>query len=101
MTIWPKNESPTGRGYGQGSDSYRADDVIRMEYEDKLRLADKRLKALQDIRDMTTDCQVDRLLEIRLLADEALALGNAVCTCRNSSFGMDIDRCPVHGEGCA
>jgi hypothetical protein len=24
-----------------------------------------------------------------------------VCTCRDSPFGMDVDRCPVHGEGCA
>lgn len=24
-----------------------------------------------------------------------------VCTCKNSSFGMDVDRCPVHGEGSA
>jgi hypothetical protein len=23
------------------------------------------------------------------------------CTCWNSSFGMDVDRCTVHGEGCA
>jgi len=23
------------------------------------------------------------------------------CTCWDSSFGMDADRCPVHGEGCA
>jgi|KBSMisStaDraftv2_1062788.scaffolds.fasta_scaffold52961_9 hypothetical protein len=21
--------------------------------------------------------------------------------CKNSPFGMDVDRCPVHGEGCA
>jgi hypothetical protein len=24
-----------------------------------------------------------------------------VCTCADSPFGMDIDRCPVHGIGCA
>lgn len=24
-----------------------------------------------------------------------------VCTCKGSPFGMDVDRCPVHGEGCA
>ncbi len=66
-------------------------------------LQDKQRQALQAIRDMTTDCQVDRLLEIRLLADAALVLGKPepVCSCRNSSFGMDVDRCPVHGEGCA
>jgi hypothetical protein len=57
-------------------------------------------KELQDIRDMTTDCGVDRLLEIRQIADEALERAKPVCTCRNSDFGMDVDRCPVHGKDC-
>lgn len=35
MTNWPKNESATGRGFTQGSDSYRADDVAREERECK------------------------------------------------------------------
>jgi hypothetical protein len=64
--IWPKNDSATGRGFTQGSDSYRADDVARMERE-------------------------------QMRAD-AIKAG---CTCWNSSFGMDVDRCPVHGQGCA
>jgi hypothetical protein len=63
------SESPTGRGYTQGSDSYRADDVAREERERR-----------------------------------QLAMGRArrelVCTCRNSPFGMDVDRCPLHGIGC-
>jgi len=64
------SESPTGRGYVQGSDSYRADDVAREERERR-----------------------------------QMAMGRArskrICTCSGSSFGMDVDRCPVHGEGCA
>jgi hypothetical protein len=65
------SESPTGRGYVQGSDSYQSSyDVDRMERERR-----------------------------------QMAMGRArskrVCTCSGSSFGMDVDRCPVHGEGCA
>lgn len=60
-------ESPTGRGYSQGSDSCRPDDVAREERE-RLRTNSRR---------------------------------PAGCTCWNSDFGMDVDRCPVHGKGCA
>ncbi len=31
--IWPKNDSATGHGFTQGSDSYRPDDVAREERE--------------------------------------------------------------------
>jgi len=58
------SDSQTGRGYTQGSDSYRADDVARM-----------------------------------LREDERRAVLKQGCTCSGSPFGMDIDRCPVHGEG--
>jgi zona occludens toxin (predicted ATPase) len=37
-------------------------------------------------------------------AQEAAKRRNAAipeCTCKGSPFGMDVDRCPVHGEGCA
>jgi len=33
MPQWPKNESATGRGFTQGSDSYRPDDVAREDLE--------------------------------------------------------------------
>jgi len=23
-----------------------------------------------------------------------------VCPCKGSPFGMDVDRCPIHGIGC-
>jgi len=67
------SESPTGRGYVQGSDSYRADDTAREEIERQIIKEKKQRKVLQDIRDMTTDCGVDRLMEIRMIADETLA----------------------------
>jgi hypothetical protein len=72
MPEWPRNDSATGRGFVQGSDSYNEADMVRMAREDERILAGKWLKALQKIRDMTTDCGVDRLLEIRMIADEAL-----------------------------
>ena len=59
-------ESPTGRGYTQGSDSYNRADMERMAREEARR--------------------------------DALKAG---CICWDSPFGMDVDRCPVHGEGCA
>ena len=31
---WPRNDSPTGRGFTQGSDSYRPDDMARMDREE-------------------------------------------------------------------
>ncbi len=46
MTTWPRNESSTGRGFTQGSDSYRADDVAREEWE-RAKMADARAKAGQ------------------------------------------------------
>jgi hypothetical protein len=58
------SDSPTGRGYPQGSDSYIAYDVARSSRE--------------------------RLLLVAKLP----------CTCKGSPFGMDVDRCPVHGKGC-
>ena len=58
------SDSPTGRGYPQGPDSYSAYDVER-EVRERLRMA-----------------------------------GKLTCTCKGSPFGMDIDRCPVHGKGC-
>lgn len=58
-----QGESPTGRGYGQGSDSYSEADMARMAREEA------RMAALK-----------------------------AGCTCWDSSFGMDIDRCHVHGQ---
>ncbi len=33
MPKWPKDESATGRGFTQGADSYRPDDVAREERE--------------------------------------------------------------------
>jgi hypothetical protein len=65
--MMPDKESPTGRGYTQGSDSYRADDVAQMEQEER------------------------RMGQLRR------PLG---CTCWDSDFGMDVDRCPIHGVGC-
>jgi hypothetical protein len=64
-------ESPTGRGYTQGSDSYRADDVVQEEVE-------RRKTALERARAVVVPCPY----------------------CGSSDFWMDIDRCPVHGIGC-
>ncbi len=37
----------------------------------------------------------------RMAREEArLDAIKAGCTCWDSPFGMDVDRCPVHGEGC-
>jgi hypothetical protein len=38
----------------------------------------------------------------RWLAEKARKASKpvAVCTCRNSVFDLDINRCPVHGIGC-
>jgi hypothetical protein len=65
-------DSPTARGYGQGSDSYNAADVAQMQRER------------------------EREAALKWNASAAQA-----CTCKGSPFGMDVDRCPVHGEGCA
>ncbi len=73
-------ESPTGRGYNQGSDSYNPADVARMEREDRQALEKKRLNQLS------------------ACANQRRPPG---CTCWDSDFGMDVDRCPVHGKGCA
>jgi len=43
------------------------------------------------------DEEYSRLVEMIRGQPEA----KPVCTCRNSPFSMDVDRCPVHGEGCA
>jgi hypothetical protein len=77
MNRWPKGESPTGRGYTQGSDSYRADDVAWEEVE---------MAALQERR--------------RRAAILNHGYQRPPCTCRDSESGMDVDRCPVHGIGC-
>jgi len=60
-------ESPTGRGYTQGSDSYSAYDV-EWDIRERRRMAAEKTKP--------------------------------VCTCSGSPFGMDVDRCPIHGIGC-
>jgi hypothetical protein len=57
-------ESPTGRGYTQGSDSYNRYDMDKIDRE-----------------------------------HERAAAVKSGCTCWDSVFGMDIDRCPVHGIG--
>ena len=50
-------------------------------------------------------CEADRLVreEKKWQAERMRRSAKpvAVCTCSGSSFGMDVDRCPVHGEGCA
>gem|GEM_PF-4861542 len=48
MATWPKNESATGRGFTQGSESYNAADVARMLLEDERRAAVKRSKVEND-----------------------------------------------------
>jgi len=43
-----------------------------------------------------------KLSFISFLEAEAERGGStAVCTCKNSSFGMDVERCPVHGNSYA
>ncbi len=41
--------------------------------------------------------------QVQAALDWALSnpIKTVACTCSLSSFGMDVDRCPVHGEGCA
>lgn len=66
--------SPTGNGYVQGSSSFREDDARRNEIEENRRAA-----ALARARSVVVPCPY----------------------CGRSSFGMDVDLCPVHGIGCA
>ncbi len=75
------SESSTGRGYVQGSSSYREDDAA-WECREQERI------------------RADKARKVRVAAMEKMK-GDAICTCRNSTAGMDVDRCPVHGEGCA
>jgi hypothetical protein len=68
-------ESATGRGYSEGSRS-----LTQREAEENERHETRRRE--------------EKLHRARLAARPA-------CTCSNSSFGMDVDLCPVHGVGCA
>jgi len=63
-------ESPTGRGFTQGSDSYSAYDVA-WDIRERLRMARDRIAA-----------------------------GEPCPYCGQSPAGMDVDRCPIHGIGC-
>ena len=67
-------ESPTGRGYTQG--------IVAI-----VSLAGDAAQV---------NAEFERAAAVKRAADIA-----KLCTCKGSSFGMDVDRCPVHGVGCA
>jgi len=70
------SDSPTGRGYTQGSDSYRADDVAREERERERETARKMRKALEMVRAYMKE-EVDEI-GVELLTPENRAIWDAV-----------------------
>jgi hypothetical protein len=59
----------------------------------------ERQQAAPDGPSAYTQADADELVAQHAAQEAARA--KPECTCKGSPFGMDVDRCPVHGEGCA